>query len=164
MTSVLFNADADLEARLVQKKTFTDTALTLALGGLFVSFVVSLAWVLRLPEWQQASVILSFAAVTFGLSAVKQARLERRIDEVELAALRFGSRWGFYAGIAVLSLVFFLPPFQSFLIGVEAWFENSGSGHLPIPARMFLLGIVSTFVVQETARALITAGWKWSKR
>jgi hypothetical protein len=29
---------------------------------------------------------------------------------------------------------------------------------------MFLLGIVSTFVVQETARALITAGWKWSKR
>jgi hypothetical protein len=148
----------------VQKKTLTDTALSLALAGLFVSFVVSLAWVVSLPEWQQASVILSFAAATFGLSAVKQARRERRIDEVELAALKFGSQWGLYAGVAPLSLVFFLAPVQSFPIAVEAWFENSGSGHLPIPARMFLLGIVSTFVVQEAARGLITAGWKWSKR
>lgn len=67
-------------------------------------------------------------------------------------------------GMAVVSLIFFLPPFQSFLIGVEAWFENSGSGDVPIPARMFLLGIVTTFVAQEAARGLITAGRKWSKR
>jgi hypothetical protein len=148
----------------MQKKTFTDTALNLAVAGLLASFIVSLWWVLRLPEWQQASVILLFTAVMFGLGAVKQARRERRIDEVELAALRFGSQWGLYAGIAVLCLAFFLPPFQSFLVGVDAWFENSGSGDMPIPARMFLLGIVSTFVVQEAARVLITAGWKWSKQ
>jgi len=148
----------------VQKKTFTDTALSLAIAGLLVTFIVSMVWIVRLPSWQQASVILAFNAVAWGLDALKRARRERRLDEVELAALRFGSQWGLYGGIAVIQLMLFVPPFQSFLVGLDTWFEENVSGALPTPAVMFMLGTLATFAAQETARVLITAGWKWSKQ
>ena len=94
-----------------------------------------------------------------------QARDDGRLDEVELAAARFGARWGLVAGVALMSGLIVLPPFHSLLTefaGVLAGFPNGFPR--AVEGRMFLLGMVSTFVAQEAFRSLLTAGWKWSKR
>ena len=145
----------------MERKTFTDTALNLGAATLLIGWLVTtLVWSVRWPGWLQALHTLVFVGGIYALSAIGQVRRERRMDEFQLAARRFGAQWGMFAGVALM-VVLGLSPFQGV---IAQWVNQTSDGTPPVPTRMFLLGIASTFVAQEISRVALTAGWKWSKR
>jgi uncharacterized membrane protein len=147
----------------MQTRNSADTALGFALAGLVIAFVVSLTWVAQLSDWLRSLQVVSFVIAVYVVSTIMQTRAERRMDEVELAAARFGARWGLVIGIALLVILILLPPSQNFLVGFASSLESAEANTLPGDVQMFLLGIVSAMVAQEASRFVLVAGWKWSK-
>lgn len=148
----------------MKEKTAADTALQLAMAVLVVGWIVSMVWVIRQPDWLRAAQAIFFLMATWAVGAAMNARADQRLDEVELAAARFGARWGLVAGVAFMSLLIFLPPFQDLLTEFAGTLRGFNGYPRAVEGRIFLLGIVSTFVAQEAFRSLLSAGWKWSKR
>jgi hypothetical protein len=146
----------------MRQKIATDTALTVAMAGLAIGWVVSMLRVVEQTVWVRSAQPLFFVITIFGLSAIAQVRADWRLDEVELAATRFGARWGLLAGVVFVIALTYLPPFQSLLAETAGAFGRNGYPRA-VEARMFLLGIVGTFFAQEAFRCILTAGWKWSK-
>jgi hypothetical protein len=154
-----------LEMPIMKQKTAIDTALGSAVAALLVGWVISMAWTAGQPDWVRSAVTLAFLIAISAAGAIAQARADGRLDEVELAAVRFGARWGLVAGVAFMNVLIVLPPFHTLLMemsGVLARFD--GGFPRAVEGRMFVLGIVSTFVAQEAFRTLLAAGWKWSKQ
>lgn len=75
----------------MKEKTFTDTALNIALFALAVAWVVTLIWVADRAPWLRPAHALFFIIAVYSVGAVQQIRADRRLDEVELAAARFGA-------------------------------------------------------------------------
>ena len=148
----------------MQRKTFTDTAFAIAPVALFVAWVVTLFWVGDGRPWLRAAHTLIFFVALYGVGAVMQVRADRRLDEVDLAAARFGARWGLFVGVAFMTLLSFLPPIHSLLAEIAGVFGGLDDNSMTRESRLFLLGIVTTFVAQETFRSVFAAAWKWSKR
>jgi hypothetical protein len=148
----------------MKQKTAVDTALGLAMAALIVGWVVSLIWAAQQPDWLRSAHTLIFIIVVSAVGAAMQVRADGRLDEVELAAARFGARWGLVAGVAFMNVLIFLPPFQSLLTESADAFRRFNGYPRAVEGRMFLLGMVSTFVAQEAFRSLLAVGWKWSKR
>jgi hypothetical protein len=149
----------------MKQKTFTDTALGVAPIVLFFVWVATLVWMRDAEPWHRTAHFLLFVIAAYGISAVAQVRADRRLDEVELAAARFGARWGLTAGIFFVTVLTFLPPVHSLLADIAGAFSRAHSGYpTSVETRMFLLGIVTTFIAQETFRCIFAAAWKWSKR
>ena len=148
----------------MKDKTAVDTALGLATPLLLVGWVVSLVWVIQQPGWVRSAQLLFFVIAVYAVGTTAQYRAERRLDEVELAAARFGARWGLVAGVAFMVVLMVLPPFHSLLAHTADALAGFNGYPRAVETRMFMLGIVSTFAAQEVSRALLTAGWKWSTR
>ncbi len=148
----------------MKEKTFTDTALAIAPALLFVAWVVTLFWVGDQGPGLRAANLLFFIIAAYGVGAVAQVRADRRLDEVELAAARFGARWGLVSGVAFVTVLAVLPPVHSLIAEVASVFGRIEDDSMTGESRLFLLGIVTTFVAQETFRGVFTAAWKWSKR
>jgi hypothetical protein len=148
----------------MKEKTFTDAALVIAIVALAVAFVVTLIWVADRAPWLRTAHILFFIIATYGVSAAAQVRADRRLDEVELAAARFGARWGLVSGVAFMTVLTFLPSIHSLLAEIAAAFGRIEDDSMTGESRLFLLGIVATFIAQETFRSVFAAAWRWSKR
>lgn len=148
----------------MKDKTFTDTALGIAPVALFVAWAVTLYWVGDGAPWLRAAHTLLFFISIYGVAAVAQVRADGRLDEVELAAARFGARWGLVSGVAFVTLLALLPPIHSLLAEAAGVFGRLDDDAMTGESRLFLLGIVTTFVAQETFRSAFTAAWRWSKR
>ena len=149
----------------MKQKTGVDTALSLATALLLVGWIVSMVWVVRQSDWLRSAHSLFFVIVVSAVGAIAHARADGRLDEVELAAARFGARWGLVFGVAVMNVLILSPPFQSLLVEFAGALSGFPNGFpRAVEGRMFLLGVVSTFVAQEASRSVLTAGWKWSKR
>ncbi len=148
----------------MKQKTAADTALGLAMAALFVGWIVSIVLTVRQPDWVRSAQAIFFLVAASAVTAIMHARADGRLDEVELAAARFGARWGLVAGVTFMNVLTFLPPFQSLLSEFAATLPRFNGFPRAVEGRMFLLGIVSTFVAQEAFRSLLAAGWKWSKR
>ena len=136
----------------MRQKTAFDTALTFAMVVLVAGWIVSMVWVVRQPDWLRSAQAIFFLLATSAVSAVMHARADGRLDEVELAAARFGARWGLVAGVAFMNLLIFLPPFQSLLTEFAGTLSGFNGFPRAVEGRIFLLGIVSTFVAQEVFR------------
>jgi hypothetical protein len=149
---------------IVKEKTAVDTALAIAGPLLVVGWVMSLIWVIQQPSSVRSAQLLFFVIAVYAVAVTAQVRAENRMDEVELAAARFGARWGLIAGVAFMAVLIILPPFQSLLTESADALRGFNGYPRPVEARMFMLGVVSTFVAQETFRSLLAAGWKQSKR
>lgn len=149
---------------MTNKRTFTDTALAIAPFALFVVWVVTLYWVGDGEPWLRAAHTLVFFVALYGVVAIAQVRADGRLDEVELAAARFGARWGLFVGYAFMTLLTFLPPIHSLLAELAVVFGGLDDDSMTRESRLFLLAIVATFVAQETLRSVFAAAWKWSKR
>jgi hypothetical protein len=158
------SVDDYLEPPIMKEKTFTDTALGIAPVALFVAWVGTLYWVGGWGPWVRSAHILFFFIAIYGIGAVVQARADGRLDEVELAAARFGARWGLVSGVAFVTLLTFLPPIHALLAEVAEAFGRIEDKTMTRESRLFLLGIATTFVAQETFRSVFTAAWRWSKR
>jgi hypothetical protein len=148
----------------MKKKTFADTALGIAPVALFVAWVVTLYWVGGGGPWLRAAHILFFFIAIYGVAAAAQVRADARLDEVELAAARFGARWGLVSGVAFVTALTFLPPIHSLLAEVAGVFGRIEDESMTRESRLFLLAIVTTSMAQETFRSVFTAAWRWSKR
>jgi hypothetical protein len=148
----------------MRQKTAADTALGLAMAVLVIGWLVSLIWTAPQPDWLRSAHSILFIIATSAVGATMHVRADGRLDEVELAAARFGSRWGLVAGVTFMNLLIFLPPFQSLLTQFAGTLGGFNGFPRAVEGRMFLLGMVSTFVAQEAFRSLLAAGWKWSKR
>lgn len=148
----------------MKEKTFTDTALGIAIVVLAIAFVLTLIWVADRAPWLRTAQILFFIIATYGVSAAAQMRADKRLDEVELAAARFGARWGLIGGVAFVTVLTFLPPVHSLLAEIAAAFGRIEDDSMTGESRLFLLGIVTTFIAQETFRSVFAAAWRWSKR
>jgi hypothetical protein len=155
-----------VEALLMKKeKTAVDTALACAGTLLTVGWIGSMVLTQRQPDWVRAAVTLFFLIAISAAGATAQARADARLDEVELAAVRFGARWGLVAGVAFMNVLIVLPAFHSLLTAFAGVLEGFDGGFpRAVEGRMFVLGIVSTFVAQEAFRAVLAAGWKMAKR
>ena len=148
----------------MKEKTATDTALGFAGAVLTVGWIVSMVWTAKQPDWVRSALTLFFLIAISAAGATAQARADGRLDEVELAAVRFGARWGLVAGVTFMTVLIALPPFHSLLTEIAGALDRTNGFPRAVEGRMFLLGIVSTFVAQEAFRVLLAAGWKWSKR
>lgn len=148
----------------MKEKTTTDTALGLAMAVLVAGWIVSMVWTIRQPDWVRAAQAIFFLVAVSAVGAVMHARADARLDEVELAAARFGARWGLVAGMTFMNLLIVLPPFHSLLTDFAETLRGFNGFPRAVEGRMFMLGMVSTFVAQEAFRSLLSAGWKWSKR
>lgn len=149
----------------MERKTFTDTALNLGAATLAIGWLVmTLVWSMRWPGWLQALHTLVFVGGIYTLSAVGQVRRERRMDEFQLAARRFGAQWGMFGGVALMVVLSLSSPFQELIAQFADRGSRTSESTTPIATRMFLLGVVGTFVAQEISRVAMTTGWKWSKR
>ncbi len=149
---------------MTNKKTLTDTALGIAPVAVFVAWVGTLYWVGGGGPWVRAVHILFFFIATYGVAAAAAVRADRRLDEVELAAARFGARWGLVSGVAFMSALTFLPPIHSFLAEIVGVFDRIEDDSMTLESRLFLIGIVTTFLAQETFRSVFAAARRWSKR
>jgi hypothetical protein len=105
-----------------------------------------------------------FLIASFGVGIVAQVRADRRLDDVELAAARFGARWGLVAGVALMTCLVMLPPVHTLLAETADSFGRIESRAMTVESRLVLLAIVTTCIAQETFRSIFTAAWKWSKR
>jgi len=148
----------------MKKKTFTDLILDIAPVALFVAWVGTLFWVGGGGPWLRAAHTLSFFIAAYGVVAVAQVRADRRLDEVELAAARFGARWGLLSGYAFMTVLTFLPPIHSLLADIADVFGGLDDHSMTRESRLFLFAIAMTFVAQETFRSTFAAAWRWSKR
>jgi len=149
----------------MKEKTLTDTVLNVAPFGFFMAWVVTLIlWGADWPPWLRTAHILFFFIATYGVSAVAQVRADRRLDEVELAAARFGARWGLVGGVAFMTVLTLFPPIHSLLAEIGGAFSRVEDETMTYESRLFLLGIVATFMAQETFRSIFAAAWRWSKR
>jgi membrane protease YdiL (CAAX protease family) len=148
----------------MKQKTTADTALGFAIPVLAVGYVVSLIWVAQQPDWLRSVQILFFVIAMYGASTLAQVRAERRLDEVELAAARFGARWGLVAGVAFVAVLSLTSPVQSLLTQTADALDRAQGNDMAVEARMFLLGVVSTMVAQEAFRSVLATTWKWSKQ
>jgi hypothetical protein len=148
----------------MKKKTFTDIALVFAPVVLFVAWVGTLFWVGDGRPWLRAAHTLVFFVALYGVVAIAQVRADGRLDEVELAAARFGARWGLFVGFAFMTLLTLLPPIHSLLAQIAGVFGGLDNDAMTRESRLFLFAIATTFVVCETFRAVFAAAWKWSKR
>jgi len=148
----------------MKEKTFTDTMLSTAPVALFVAWVATLYWVGGGgPSLRAAHTLLFFSAI-YGVATAAQVRADRRMDEVELAAARFGARWGLVSGVAFMTLLTLLPPIHSLLAELAGVFDRIEDEAMTGESRLFLFAITTTFVAQEIFRSVFTAAWRWSKR
>jgi hypothetical protein len=148
----------------MKEKTFTDSALGFAQFALFAAWVATLVWTRPGGPWQRTALFLLFLIASFGVGIVAQVRADRRLDDVELAAARFGARWGLVAGVALMTCLVMLPPVHTLLAETADSFGRIESRAMTVESRLVLLAIVTTCIAQETFRSIFTAAWKWSKR
>jgi hypothetical protein len=145
-------------------RTFTDTMLGIAMAALFVGWVATLFWVADRGPWVRAAHVLVFFVAAYGVGAAAQVRADKRLDEVELAAARFGARWGLFSGVAFMTLLTLLPPVHSLLAELADIFARIEDDSMTRESRLVLFAIVATMIAQEIFRTAFTAAWRWSKR
>jgi hypothetical protein len=148
----------------MKKKTFTDTALGFGPVVLIVTWAATLFWVGGGTPWVRAAHTLAFFIVISVVNAAIQVRADARLDEVELAAARFGARWGLVVGAAFMTVLTFLPPVHSLLAQIAAVFGGVEDRSMTRESRLFLFAILTTFMSQEIFRSVFTAAWHRSKR
>ncbi len=142
------------------KTTLFDVGLVLSMIGFLAVLVNKRAF--DPPVHTALLFALLLTATVIGWA--REARKERQLDELELAAASFGARWSMAAvGTIALLLVFFAPLQDAIVRFAEAYEDNEGR---PLPARVgvFVFGFVLAMIVQMTAKSALGAVWMWTKR
>src|SRR5688572_23005538 len=121
----------------MKQKTAGDTALGFAGALLIAGWIGSMVWTQNQPDWVRSGVTLFFLIAITAAGASAQARADGRLDEVELAAARFGSRWGLVAGVAFMNMLIVLPPFHLLLTDFAAVLEGFNGFPRAVEGRMF---------------------------
>jgi hypothetical protein len=148
----------------MKEKTYIDTALSFAIFAMPFVFVATLFWVTREAPGLRTAHTFVFYLSLWALVAVKEARADERLDEVELTAARFGARWGLLAGFTFMFFLTLLPPVHALLADMADTLGRIEDKTMTGESRLFLLGGITVFLLQEIFRSVLAATWKWSKR
>lgn len=131
-------AMVSLLAVLINKHAFSPTVHTALLFGLMLALTV-LAW------W-------------------REARKEKRLDELELASASFGARWSIAVVGIVALLLLFVTPLQDAIVWFDQAYEDNEDRPLPAPVGVFVVGFVFAHLLQMAAKSALGAAWMWTKR
>jgi hypothetical protein len=148
----------------MKERTFTDTALTVAIFAMPFVLVATLFWVTREAPGLRTAHTFVFYLSLFALVAAKEARADERLDEVELTAARFGARWGLLGGFAFMFFLTLLPPVHPLLADMADALGRVEDDTMTGESRLFFLGGLTMFFAQQIFRSVLAATWKWSKR
>jgi hypothetical protein len=134
----------------------------LGITGLSLAF----AWIWfakRLSDDGQTIGLVALLAFFVLIAIVENVRRDRRLDEMELAASRFGARWALVAS-SILLCIPFMPAVQSLIVALEMELTGSGNEQLPTAVKIFVIGMVCSIVVQQLTAKALSAIWTLAKR
>ena len=143
--------------KLMDSKPAKDIALVASL----VAFGAILINRPDLPPVVTAGILIILTAL---ITVIGVRRENIRLDEVELAAVNFGSRWSVTVVIVFMLLLCFFGPLQA---DIDSLFGNTvGAGNGPIPGTVliFISGLLSGLVLLLASRSVLTRIWLWTKR
>ena len=143
--------------KLMDSKPANDIALVAAL----LAFGTILINRPDLPPVVTAGILI---ILTILITVIGVRRENTKLDEVELAAVNFGSRWSITAVVTFLLLLCFFGPLQD---GIDNLFGKAvGAGNGPIPGTVliFISGLLSGLVLLLASRSVLTRIWLWTKR
>lgn len=149
--------DENMLTKLMDSKPAKDIALVAAL----VAFGAILINRPDLPPVVTAGILIILTAL---ITVIGIRRENTNLDEVELAAVNFGSRWSVTVVIVFMLLLCFFSPLQA---GVDNLFGNAiGAGNGPIPGTVliFISGLLSGLVLLLESRSVLMRIWLWTKR
>jgi hypothetical protein len=148
----------------MKEKTFTDTALTIALLAMPFVFVATLFWVTREAPGLRTAHTFVFFLCLHALVTTKEARADEQLDEVELTAARFGARWGLLGGFSFMAFLTLLPPVHPLLADIADYLGRVEDRSMTGESRLFLLGGVTMYVSQLIFKSVLAATWTWAKQ
>ena len=107
---------------------------------------------------------VALGAILIFVGVVENVRRDRRRDEVQLAASRFGTRWALLTSVALALSAAFIPPVQSLLVGVGDYLAVPGNAEVPASVGMFVIGVSLSIIVQQLAAQALTVAWTLTRR
>jgi hypothetical protein len=140
-----------------------DWVVAAMVGAMLILIFTWMLVIKDLPPSGQTLGSVAVGVVLIFVGVIENVRRDRRRDEVQLAASRFGTRWALLASITLAVGAAFVPAAQSLLIRVgEALSESNPA--LPATVGMFVVGVSLSIVVQQLAAQALSLAWTLSRR
>ena len=145
--------------KLMDSKPAKDIALVASL----VAFGAILINRPDLPPIVPAGILIILTAL---ITVIGVRRENTNLDEVELAAVNFGSRWSITVVIVFMLLLCFFDPLHN---GIDAIFgpvagARNENGPMSGIVLIFISGLLSGLVLLLASRSVLTRIWLWTKR
>lgn len=125
-----------------------------------VAFFASLPWLKQQHDAISLGISAAAAIFVMGYALFLAARVNRRLDEVEIAGQRFAQTKGMTIGMVAAVLVMMFPPAMNALVNLA---NTIGAGS---PDKAIKLGIVIGFILVislQTLSIVAVAIW-WGRR
>ena len=121
-------------------------------------FLASLPWLDDQPEALSLGLAAAAAIFVMGYGIFLSARINRRMDEVEVAGLRYAQTKGMTIGMVAAVLVMMLPPAMNALADVA---NRIGSGSSDEAAKLGItIGFVMVVILQTLGQAGVSIWWR----
>ncbi|MBO6609652.1 hypothetical protein [Altererythrobacter sp.] len=145
--------------KLMDSKPAKDIALVASL----VAFGAILINRPDLPPVVTAGILIIMTAL---ITVIGVRRENIRLDEVELAAVNFASRWSVTVVMVFMLLLCFYGPVHH---GIDAIFgpvagARNDNGPMSGVVLIFISGLLSGLVLLLASRSVLTRIWLWTKR
>ena len=143
--------------KLVDAKPAQDIALIaslLAFGAILINRP-------DLPSIVTTGILIILTAL---ITLIGIRRENSDMDEVELAAVSFGSRWSITVVVSFMLLLCFLGPLQDGVDGLFGGAVGAGAGPIPGTVLIFLSGLLTALVLLLGSKFVLSRIWLWTKR
>ena len=141
----------------------SNAMLNLAIGTTFVAWIAVMVNKRAFDPPIHTALLAALMLTAIVLTWLHEARRERQLDELELAGLSFGARWG-TAVLGFTVLLLFLTPLQDAIVQFAEAYEDHKSRPLPAPVGVFTFGFVVAIFIQIASKSALGAIWMWTKR
>ncbi|MEP2989767.1 MAG: hypothetical protein ABJN65_01050 [Parasphingorhabdus sp.] len=108
--------------------------------------------------------LIALALMVTSIGIWRETSKEQQLDEVQLAGLSFGARWGISVVIFVSLLATFLAPLQNIIEFAASTFEMAEGAAISASVRLFILGLITAMVIELSTKFVAAAIWRRSKR
>lgn len=149
--------DENMLTKLADTKPLHDIALV----GSLLAFCAILINRPDLPSIVTTGMLLILTAL---ITFIGIRRENSAMDEVQLAAVSFGSRWSVTIVVTFMLLLCFLGPLQTGIDTVFGGAVGKGDGPIPGTVLIFISGLLSALVLLLASKFVLTRIWLWTKR
>jgi lysylphosphatidylglycerol synthetase-like protein (DUF2156 family) len=138
--------------------------LDIGIVALLVALLAVLANKQAFSPPVHSGLLFALLAAATAIGWWREARREKRLDELQLASESFGARWSAAVLSAVALLLLFATPLQDAIVWFDQAYEDNEGRPLPGPVGVFLIGFVFAVMLHLTAKSALGAAWLWTKR